>query len=188
MKTIRKNVFETNSSSTHSIAIPSKPITWGNYISFNIGEFGWEWRDVDPADYLYTAILTCSDRDYAELYIDKMKNVLERNGINYRMQTPQWDEYNGHYYLKDGYIDHSSELGKFLEVVFSNDESLLNFIFGGLVFTGNDNADEDQMCFINRNEKTYESYENGWGSPPTIKDNPYYMEDCNDYDWHYKYN
>lgn len=40
MKTIRSNVFETNSSSTHSIAIP-KNCSETNYISFHIGEFGW---------------------------------------------------------------------------------------------------------------------------------------------------
>lgn len=39
MKTIRSNVFETNSSSTHSIAIP-KNCSEINNISFYIGEYG----------------------------------------------------------------------------------------------------------------------------------------------------
>ena len=55
MKTIRSNVFETNSSSTHSIAIP-KNCEATNFISFHVGDFGWGWEEVDPADYFYTAI------------------------------------------------------------------------------------------------------------------------------------
>ena len=39
MKQIRRNVFETNSSSTHSIAISKKPAVIGNHIHFCIGEF-----------------------------------------------------------------------------------------------------------------------------------------------------
>lgn len=38
MRTIRRGVFESNSSSTHSIAIP-KNCDETNYISFHIGEF-----------------------------------------------------------------------------------------------------------------------------------------------------
>ena len=55
MKQIRTSVFETNSSSTHSIAISKKPVTIGKYIYFGIGEFGWENDCVNTADYLYTA-------------------------------------------------------------------------------------------------------------------------------------
>ena len=60
MRQIRSSVFETNSSSTHSIAIPrSSPLIKG--IAFQIGEFGWGFNSVDPADYFYTAIYETSD-------------------------------------------------------------------------------------------------------------------------------
>ena len=45
MKTkVRKNVFETNSSSTHSICVTKNNIVdeKQNHIEFTIGEFGWE--------------------------------------------------------------------------------------------------------------------------------------------------
>ena len=67
---IRAGVFETNSSSTHSIAISKKPVVIGKSIRFGIGEFGWENDCVDTADYLYTAILdmiqdaTSDERQY----------------------------------------------------------------------------------------------------------------------------
>ena len=51
---IRSSVFETNSSSTHSIAISKKPVVAGKYIRFCIGEFGWANGIADTADYLYT--------------------------------------------------------------------------------------------------------------------------------------
>ena len=59
---IRSSVFETNSSSTHSIAISKAHVVAGKYISFRIGEFGWENGCADTADYLYTAILERDDR------------------------------------------------------------------------------------------------------------------------------
>ena len=62
MKTIRSNVFETNSSSTHSIAIPKNCET-NNFISFHVGDFGWGWEEVDPADYFYTAIYETSNTE-----------------------------------------------------------------------------------------------------------------------------
>ena len=63
MRQIRNGVFETNSSSTHSIAIP-RSCNNINYISFHIGEFGWEWEEANPADYFYTAIYSTSPKRY----------------------------------------------------------------------------------------------------------------------------
>lgn len=67
--TIRKNVWETNSSSVHAIAVPKKNIdldetgNFGSFVYFNHGEFGWEhavYGDVNSkASYLYQAIFEC---------------------------------------------------------------------------------------------------------------------------------
>ena len=53
MKQIRNGVFETNSSSIHSIAISKEPvINFLDTIHFRLGEFGWEFDEVDSGDYL----------------------------------------------------------------------------------------------------------------------------------------
>lgn len=64
-KQIRRSVFETNSSSTHSICISKKPVNINTerVIGFEIGDYGWENGCVDIKDYLYTAIMSFDDRD-----------------------------------------------------------------------------------------------------------------------------
>lgn len=67
--TIRENVWETNSSSVHAIAIPKKNIDKDQVIAYNYtikfkhGEFGWEHDIYDDvytkASYLYQAIFEC---------------------------------------------------------------------------------------------------------------------------------
>ena len=53
MRTVRYNTFETNSSSTHSLAVPKKVEHIPSDIRFHFGEFGWRREDdIDPADYL----------------------------------------------------------------------------------------------------------------------------------------
>ena len=59
---IRRNVFETNSSSTHSLAIPQDYNTYNikkKKINFHLGSYGRPSKPVkaNPADYLYTAIM-----------------------------------------------------------------------------------------------------------------------------------
>ena len=59
---IRRNVFETNSSSTHSLAVPQDYNTYNikkKKINFHLGSYGRPSKPVkaNPADYLYTAIM-----------------------------------------------------------------------------------------------------------------------------------
>lgn len=192
MKQIRKGVFETNSSSTHSIAIPKKHAEeYPNVVHFGIGEFGWEFDEADPADYLYTAILAYYyNLDERAEKLDKLKAALEAHDIRYTMDTPAFWDVDAHY-LDNGYIDHSSELGEFLDAVFADDETLLDFIFYGLVFTGNDNSDEEARTFTFRDKPTYtednfNSTTREWTSEE--KPNPYYKEEYNNYDWYEKWN
>ena len=85
MLTVRSNVFETNSSSTHSIAIPKSCAT-NNFIAFHIGEFSWSWEEVDPADYFYTAIYETSDTEKElEEKLDKLSKILDSHGISYKL-------------------------------------------------------------------------------------------------------
>ena len=188
MISIRYNTFETNSSSTHSLAVPKKVEHIPSDVRFHFGEFGWGLDDcIDPADYLYTGIVTNS-QEIREKYLPKLKEVLERNNIkakyaNYELSGYKWDGKTEYYVSSDyGFIDHCCELEYFLEWLFEDDDRVLRFISDGLVFTGNDNDDESSF-FINRNKKVLYDWETGEDRP-----NPYYMKNCDDYDWFYKGN
>ena len=81
MRTVRYNTFETNSSSTHSLAVPKKVGHIPSDVIFHFGNFGWELEDgIDPADYLYTGMITGS-QEIREKYLPKLKEVLERKKI-----------------------------------------------------------------------------------------------------------
>ena len=188
MISIRHNVFETNSSSTHSLAVPKKVEHIPSDVRFHFGDFGWYLEDdIDPADYLYTGIVTNS-QEIREKYLPKLKEVMERNNIkakyaNYELSSYKWDGKTEYYVSSDyGFIDHCCELEYFLEWLFEDDDRVLRFISDGLVFTGNDNDDESSF-FINRNKKVLYNWATG-----KDRSNPYYMKNCDDYDWFYKGN
>lgn len=189
MISIRYNTFETNSSSTHSLAVPKKVEHIPSDVRFHFGDFGWQLEDcIDPADYLYTGIVTNS-QEIREKYLPKLKEVMERNNIkakyaNYEVSSYKLEDGTSYSYVDSnyGYVDHGYELEYFLEWLFEDDDRVLRFISDGLIFTGNDNDDESSF-FINRNKKDLYDCEAGENRP-----NPYYMENCDDYDWFYKGN
>lgn len=191
MKTIRSNVFETNSSSTHSIAIPKNCET-NNFISFHVGDFGWGWEEVDPADYFYTAIYeTSNTEEELKQKLDKLSSILESRGISYKFFPVKYHTsvYEGTCYLSldDGYIDHGSELTDFVNELLDDGDKLVRFLSRGLVFTGNDNSYTEERCFINRDQEYLDDYNYDTHTVSKIK-NPYYMTDNNDYDWYWKGN
>ena len=72
---VRQGVFETNSSSTHSICIAqTTDYIIPDKVSFSVGEFGWEVDKLsslsEKASYLYTAIHTHSE--YADSFMDQL--------------------------------------------------------------------------------------------------------------------
>lgn len=188
MRTVRYNTFETNSSSTHSLAVPKKVEHIPSDVRFHFGDFGWQLEDcIDPADYLYTAIVT-GDSEIRNKYVPMLKDIMERNNIkakyaDYELSESRWDD-KVYYYVDSnyGHVDHSYELVSFLEWLFEDDNRVLRFISDGLVFTGNDNDDESSF-FINRNKKVLYDWTTG-----KDRSNPYYMKNCDDYDWFYKGN
>ena len=191
MRTVRSNVFETNSSSTHSIAIP-KSCEASNFVSFHVGEFSWEWEEVDPADYFYTAIYETSDtEEELKQKLDKLSNILESRDISYEFFPVKYHTsvYNGTCYLSldDGYIDHGSKLADFVDELLDDGDKLVRFLSRGLVFTGNDNSYTEERCFIQRDQEYLEEYD--WDTKTTHSImNPYYMPEHNDYDWYWKGN
>lgn len=150
---IRRSVFETNSSSTHSIAIPRKidrkdiPKSF----VFNFGDFGWEDDEVDPCDYLYTAIYNC-DQNMITERLQKLSDCLERHNISYTFSKPKPAWYDTSE-LSYGGIDHAYELDScgFFSIL-EDDDLLLRYLTEGRVYTGNDNCDtysdypEDCYC------------------------------------------
>lgn len=144
---IRRNTFETNSSSTHSICISKKPVITGSNICFNIGEFGWGNESVNPANYLYTAILELDDDEHTML--NKLKSILKKNGIGYRFEAPKYGKWGEHSYLEYGYIDHVYEAREFVTAVLNDEDLLMRYLFGdSAVYTGNDNSsDMLDKCF-----------------------------------------
>lgn len=94
MKTIRRNVFETNSSSSHSLAVPQNFNTYNirkRKLIFHLGSFGRPCRTVKvkPTDYLYTAII---EGMQSWLYNDgiskKMRDTIEKS-----KEVPNWKPY-----------------------------------------------------------------------------------------------
>lgn len=189
MRTIRKGVFESNSSSTHSIAIP-KSCEATNFISFHIGEFGWGWEEVDPADYFYTAIYETSNTESeVEEKIKTLKDILDSHDIEYYFGNAEThtSSYGNYLCLDNGYIDHGSELSDFVAELLNDGDKLIRFLSRGLVFTGNDNSYTEERCFIERDQEYLDDYDWDTNTKHKIK-NPYYMADHNDYDWYWKGN
>ena len=160
-KQIRKNIFETNSSSTHAVSI----FRGSNYviperIEIRPGEFGWESREYSSPEaklsYLYTWILDkCRSYEYNEVTekYDDQYDYKKLKDYQYRIKSKlldagvkevEFDKCNG--WCDEGYIDHSEELydddletileGYFLDYVFNPDS---------YIETGNDN-NEYRVC------------------------------------------
>lgn len=156
MKQIRKGVFETNSSSTHSICIAKDAeLTIPKSLHFYFGEFGWECDTLrslgEKATYLYTGLIAENRKEDA----DKIFELLRSKGIEVTAEEPIIE--NKSYTNSEGklveytssenagYVDHSYELKDFLNAVCEDESKLMNYLFSDLSFiiTGNDNDDED---------------------------------------------
>lgn len=161
MKQIRKNLFETNSSSTHVITIANNsdddfknnlPET----IEFNVGEYGWEFERYDDmqsrANYLFTGVLV---NGLGEC-IDNIRGILKKwnvEAIFPELEKIKCGYSSGYYYiLKDEpnkcfYIDHSSELEDFIKQLCDDETFLMNYLFSpeSFIATGNDNDDDETL-------------------------------------------
>lgn len=185
---IRTGVFETNSSSTHSICIPKKTKITVNEIYFRLGEYGWENDKVDDAaSYLYTAILDGYSYDEAMEKIEKLTDILNKHDIAYKFEKPEWryDEYGDvmrlHY--ESGYVDHAYETRGFVEALLDDEDMLLRYLSEGIIYTGNDNQEDDPSGCNIANEYVW-TYDDNWNGKEIP--NPYHDEEK--YDYFYKGN
>lgn len=138
---IRRNLFETNSSSVHSIVITKEPLSnIPKSLCIVRKEFGWEnrtYHDIeDRVSYLYTGILECFKNDEQERYINKLIKFIEKLGVEVEIDHERDDSY----YFG---IDHVDELLDFIKDIFNDEDYLFNYLFSptSYIMTGNDNED-----------------------------------------------
>lgn len=144
---IRKGVFETNSSSTHSLTIESTSflidtiIPEDGIVNIKPGEFGWEWEKFNDAytkaSYCLTGIQYVSDKEEA---LSNLKEVIQKHTLCDEVNLIQGsDDYDDENY---GYIDHQSREWGELDNLLFDKEKLHNFIFNkkSWLFLGNDNS------------------------------------------------
>ena len=167
---IRKGTFETNSSSTHSICISKEPVTrYPRSVHFSLGRYGWEQDTVeDTASYLYTGIMECTNA-VQETFLERIKNILAKHDIEATFEEERKDSYF--------YVDHGYELYDFLDMITSNEDMLLRFLFSpkSCVYTGNDNgSDETDKC--NCACPTYNDPDDDYKSKPHPYHNPEHFE------------
>lgn len=155
-KTIRRGVFETNSSSSHSISISDSdindfldtiPLTEDGYLVLTGGQFGWEWEKYNDAltKANYCAIYAINtygvDSDKYEMLEDVLKTQTGANGVILDMSVDYGDD-------NYSYIDHNSSDA--VLSAFDSKESLRQFIFNknSMLFLGNDNEYAPDMFYF----------------------------------------
>ena len=151
MKTqIRKSVFETNSSSVHTIAISNdtKNMIIPTELTFGLGEFGWEVAELctaeEKASYLYTALYSIDGQaigDVTSAAMSFIKDTLEQNMCKVEFIEPCSGDWN--------YIDHSEGIYSFVSAILESPDTLLRYLFSedSVVYTYNDNLDYDDLQF-----------------------------------------
>jgi hypothetical protein len=152
VKVVRNGVFETNSSSCHSLCISDQeaildtlPVDNEGVVRIFTGEFGWgidEYNDAAmKAAYCLTWIKTCNDENDPKVskYEASLKGVIEEvckaKEVRFIQETDK--------YYPWGYIDHQSS-DRCAEA-FESLTSLKNFIFNpnSTLRISNDNGGED---------------------------------------------
>jgi len=143
---IRKSVFETNSSSTHSITIVNdgqleEP---GDHLIIDLNlEFGWEFETYYEL-YNKLGYILVGMAQNCEETIQKFEDLRKCQPQKYDMLVKVLDKHNLTIEIdvEDGigYIDHQS--GHVWEEAFTSEENLEDFLFNpdSFVRTGNDNV------------------------------------------------
>lgn len=146
MKLIRHGVFETNSSSCHSLSICKDGAYEGmtpdsnNEIVLDPCEFGWGVDDYYCAEnkmaYLWIYIKDWSGDSSDEFMEIFQKVVCEHTGADRVVMRSSGDKY-----YEYGYIDHQSVEDRDLDYMFSMPEVMKSFIFNpqSYIHTDNDN-------------------------------------------------
>lgn len=149
MITIRKNVFETNSSSAHSFVYNGFDPAVDDYLKMEGREYGWEWVKYETAEdrlcYMFTAAI---DVFPLEELIEHAKNIVEyfkKEGVEVDIEWLDDLKLKSHYGFG---IDHQSAPGedeecKKLAESFADPVKVWAFVMddGNEIWAGNDNDD-----------------------------------------------
>jgi len=148
-KLIRSDVFETNSSSSHSVSIGNEtkefvldtiyPDQNGN-ITLTGGEFGWDWFKHNDAitKANYAAVASNYNSGLKDILIEVLTEQTGADNIIFAFSDESDDE-------NWSYIDHDS-----VNVCPINKYELKNFIFNknSWLFGGNDNSEADPTFYL----------------------------------------
>lgn len=162
MKLVRNKVFETNSSSCHSVTIAEKtgvyaslPVNEEGIVFIDSGEFGWEQETYSDAatkaSYLAVYIRDWAgdkQQDFKEIFEALLKEHTGCDTVEYKEKFWAEEERhwkNGEAYmvkLGGGYIDHQSVEDNDYHYLFENVALLKEFIFnpGSVLETDSDNC------------------------------------------------
>ena len=165
---IRKNIFETNSSSTHMLAIHKhSDYTLPDHLRFDFGEFGWSYETYHDtkhkASYIITVLFSLT-KDITIEYVQLLGDILKSYGIMPSFPEPEWDEEYKMWDKEDyGYVDHAYEAAPFVQYLLENPDKLIVFLFdnNSYITTGNDN---EHGCMLPSGEFQYgdDRYEDGY--------------------------
>lgn len=144
-ETIRHGVFETNSSSIHTITIMKKAKqSIPDEIYASLQYYGWEFEVYDDPNskisYLITAIYYIDNN--IEEKISLLRSYLNEINVKLNFDSSEAEKYEGEYY-----IDHGDNLGGFIKDILNDKNLLYAYLFSesSKVKTGNDNADDDMV-------------------------------------------
>lgn len=149
---IRQGVFESNSSSTHSLCIATgTEYSVPHNVEFGFGDFGWSFDKLssrqERANYLYTC-LAYLEPDKLKEYLQFIHTALKHAGVedifyeDFKFSIGSWRG-DLTFWIEpgDGYVDHGDEARDFVDSVCSDEKLLLDYLFSdkSYILTGNDN-------------------------------------------------
>lgn len=173
MHWIRAGVFETNSSSSHSMKLNSEDIIQSPFpaetlrkgeIEVTIGEFGWEWaryyRPENKLSYLLTQMTSGETVLPEGMSAQERARQLREEYTDFDRACSIVEEFTGCRITVphgSGYVDHDSR-GVGMELFHRSDEDIRQFLFSDQCYfeTGNDNSSAQRH--IRTDKGTYELY------------------------------
>lgn len=150
---IRDNVFETNSSSTHSLCVSKEkfdPANIPDYLNLDARE-GFGWYQItyntpeEKANYIFEVMCECNMM--AE--IKDFKNKIKKLGIKAsypRLVKDAWGCID-----TGGYVDHAGNAVPFIHELLKDNDELCRFLFNpkSVIYTGSDCVDDsDANCYV----------------------------------------
>lgn len=163
-RTVRKNVFETNSSSVHTLILAHGDTNVMKVkLEFEPGEYGWGPETLtscfERADYLWTFLYNAFEKDpeKMETIKGKIQKILGEYGIECVFNAPKdWWCYIDHY---TSWYNDSPEDSIFYKML-DDENTLIDYLFNDntKIYIDNDNNYEADRLNIKHPDCQYEEY------------------------------